>query len=66
MSSPQSAVDKPRRVRAPRRNYEKEFSALQAYVQASIDVLEAAPLTEFGGGQVAAFKNVLRRMEVKK
>jgi hypothetical protein len=46
-----------------RRNFFKIVTDLEAYCQATIDVLESAPVTDFGKGQIAMANQVLRKVQ---
>ena len=61
-----STVETPKkpRIRKPRRNFTKEIEALEAYCSASLDILTAQPMSDFGKGGAAAFAAIIRKMGV--
>ena len=58
------AEAKEKRVRKPRRNFEKELAALKLYCEVSIEVLERPEdaLTPVGKGEVSALRRVLAKI----
>ena len=58
--------EKPKRVRKPRRNFEKLVTDLKTYCEISIAVIESMPIpggSDFNSGQLAAIKAVLSRLQ---
>ena len=59
------AEAKEKRVRAKRRNFEKELAALRVYCEASVEILKSiSPREEFSPctGQIIAFERVLAKI----
>lgn len=52
----------PKPKRSKRRDFARIIRELEAYVAATIDILESQPVTEFGKGTIAFAKNVLERI----